>query len=127
MVVNWLPKRSTGDDSAVEAVENVDSVVLAEDTPLDESEGECTTVSAVPLTGSAPSFCCNTAKSWLTRFWTEVTGSSELDGGREAEGSPSLDALLVSTVIVGPPCGEGSDTELRLPVARDTVALICSV
>ena len=60
----------TGEDSAVEVVESEDSLVPADDMPLEVSEGELAPVSVVEVL----SLFCRTANSWLTRLSTEVTG-----------------------------------------------------
>ena len=59
-----------GEDSAVEVVERDDSLVPADDMPLEVSEGELAPASLVEV----PSLFCNTANSWLTRLSTDVTG-----------------------------------------------------
>ena len=66
VVMEQRSRESTGEDSAVEVVENIESLVPADDIPLDVSDSESPTV-------PVPSFC-STANSWLTRFWTDVTG-----------------------------------------------------
>lgn len=90
-------------------VEERDSLVPAEDIPLEESERH----SPDSWAGVVPPFC-RTAKRWLTRLCTEVTGWKE--GGSEGEwpGSGGLEgpsyrwsvpSELVNTVIVGPSSG----------------------
>ena len=55
----------------MEVVERDDSLVPADDIPLEVSEGELAPVSAVV---EVLSLFCSTAKSWLTRLSTDVTG-----------------------------------------------------
>ena len=54
----------------MEVVESEESLVPAEEMPLEESEGEAAPGSVVE---ELPLFC-STANSWLTRLCTEVTG-----------------------------------------------------